>query len=942
MTDLNDLPSPREEPPAQRRSALRNLSLIWLAPLVALVVVVWIAWENYSNRGTLIEITFQNASGISAGETTLQYRDVVVGTVEDVSFSEGLRDVRISVRVDNEILPYLDEDAQFWVVRPEVSAQGISGLSTVLSGAHIAAAWDLEAGEARTAFEGLPRAPLAQPGLDGVRIVLRTDDGTTVASGAPVLFRGVQVGQLEQPRLTEAGDSILVEAFIEAPHDQLVTSATRFWDTSGFNVSLGTAGLSLEVDSIASLVSGGVSFDRVFEAGAPVEPGQVFELFVNEAEARRRPFLAPGEATVDFVVRFGDTAAGLSPGAPVTYRGLQVGQVSALRTELVRGGDGIELGLTTTVQLDPQLMGLGSEAETETSRTGQMRALLAELVEGGLRAQLVSQGLLGGSLAVALVDAPEAAPAALVVPESGPPEIPSIPQEASDFAASAQGLMDSVAALPLEATLDQAIGLMASIEALARQESTRDLPRSVVALLDETRALVASEDIQALPGDLRASVTALQGFITELEAAGTIEGLTSALDAARIAAEDVSFAIVGVPDLIAELDAVAEAAGELPLAELVARAESVLASAEALIASDDAQALPPALIAAVEEIEAVLASANALLAAEETQALPGAVAAAVEDVRAVLASADALLASEEVQDLPGLVTTTLREAETTLASANALIASDGVRALPQDLSETLAQAESVLANANALLAAPDTQAAPAALTRALGEVETVLGAANRLLDSPETEALPGALAATLREAETALANANSVIASEGIQTLPESLGETLARADAVLDNANALIGSADVQAVPGAVTRALAEVETVLGSANALIASEDTQDLPVALTGALREVEAALAELRAGGTVENLNATLASASDAADAIARAADDLPELTRRLNLLVAQGEALARSYGDESAFNATTLRALRELTDAARAVTRLAREIERNPNSLLFGR
>jgi paraquat-inducible protein B len=690
------LPEPRRET-QPRRSVWRNLSLIWLVPLGALGIVLWIAWENYANRGALIEITFQNASGVIAGETTMRYRDVVVGTVESVGFTEGLADVTVGVRVDNQILPYLDDDAQFWVVRPEVSAQGISGLSTVLSGAYIAAAWDLEQGDAMTRFSGFERAPLAQPGLDGVRIVLRTDDGTTVAPGAPVLYRGVQVGQLEEPRLTNTGETILVEAFIEAPHDQLVTSATRFWDTSGFSVSLGAGGISLDVDSIASLVSGGVSFARVYDNGEAVVPGQVFELYENEAEARRRPFLTLGETGVEFVVRFPESAAGLSSGADVTYRGLQVGQVGSLRTELLPGTDSVALSLTAVLEIDPQLMGLPPVMSDD-----RILGLVSDLVDEGLRAQIVSEGLLGGSLAVALVEAPDAPPAALRRPEGGLPEIPAIPRESSDFAASAQGLLEQVAALPLDEALERAIGLMESVETLVRQDSTQEVPGALVSLLDETRALVASDDMQALPADLRGSVTALEGFIVELEAAGLITGLTSALDAARIAAEDVSFAVVGIPDLVEELDAVARSAGALPLDAVVAR------------------------------------------------------------------------------------------------------------------------------------------------------------------------------------------------------------------------------------------------VESVLESADALISSEETQDLPVALTGALEQVEAALADLRAGGTVENLNATLASARDAADSVARAADDLPELTRRLNQLVVQAEALVGSYGERSDFNAQSLRALREVSDAARAVTRLAREIERNPNSLLFGR
>lgn len=179
---------------AQRLSPWRNLSLVWLVPLAALAVSLGVAWKAYSDRGVLIRITFENASGIAANETTVRYRDVVIGRVEDVGFAEDLTKVAVWARIDKEIAPYLDQDAAFWVVRPEVSARGISGLSTVLSGVYIEGAWDQDQGSAEISFEGADRPPLVQPGRGGRRITLRTNDGRMISEGAPVLFRGIEVG----------------------------------------------------------------------------------------------------------------------------------------------------------------------------------------------------------------------------------------------------------------------------------------------------------------------------------------------------------------------------------------------------------------------------------------------------------------------------------------------------------------------------------------------------------------------------------------------------------------------------------------------------------------------------------------------------------------------------------------------------------------------------
>jgi paraquat-inducible protein B len=97
-----------------------------------------------------------------------------------------------------------------------------------------------------------------------------------------------------------------------------------------------------------------------------------------------------------------------------------------------------------------------------------------------------------------------------------------------------------------------------------------------------------------------------------------------------------------------------------------------------------------------------------------------------------------------------------------------------------------------------------------------------------------------------------------------------------------------------------------------------------------------------LAEVRVGGAIENVNAALASANQAARAIEDAVATLPALSARANRLVAQTETVIESYSERSRFGAETLQTLRDIQSAADAITTLSRTIQRNPNSLLTGR
>ena len=814
-------PTPADMKVTPRKTSIwRNLSFVWVVPFLALAVSLGIAWQSFADRGALIEVSFENASGVVAGETTVRYREVVVGTVEDVRFTEDLNRVVVAVRVDNDVAPYIDAEAMFWVVRPEVSARGISGLSTVLSGVYIEGAWDNVPGDPAQSFVGSDTPPLNQPGRPGQRITLATDDGTTISYGSPVLFRGVEVGRLETPRLSADGRTVLVDAFIDAPHDSRLTMATRFWDTSGFELSFGASGFSVDFDSLASLVTGGVSFDNVYENGEPLPPGYVFTLYDEESVARRNTLVRGPSQGVPFTIQFSESVEGLEAGDDVTYQGLEVGVVTDIRSRIVETQFGPELLLLVSVSIDPQRMGLPTDAGAE-----ETVEFFRFAVETGMRARLATESLLSSDLRVELVVLDDAVPTTLREVEGEPPRLPSVESNLSDFTATAEGVLERINALPIEEVMQQAINLMNAVEQLARNEDLQRVPGSTVALLEDTRALVGNEAIQAIPAQIEAAVNDLTALVAEVREGGAVASLNSALaslDEAMVGINEASKTAPAltrnlarlteedIPAVLAELQGVAQTAQDLKLDELVASATATLNSVDALIAQEAVQGIPAAVTAAIEDVRSIVAEVR-----EE---------GAVEALGSSLRNLDRAMADISVasQDAPAL-TANLRQITET------------------DIPELLAEIESV--------------------------------------------------ARTAKDLE--------------LQALVDSATSTLNRVDA-------------------------------------LVGSEETLELPGTLNDALTEMRLALVELREGGVVENLNATLQSASDAAGSVAESVEDLPQLTARLERLVAETETVITSYGARSDFNTQTLSALRDVQNAAKAISELARAIERSPNSLIFGR
>jgi paraquat-inducible protein B len=599
---MTDDPKPAElEVSEPSRSPWRNLSLIWAVPLIALVIALLIAWQAYSDRGVLIEISFENAAGVTAGETALRYRDVAIGVVEDVGFSEDLTTVEVSARIKKEIAPFLNETAQFWVVRPEVSAEGVSGLSTVLGGVYIDSTWENRDAPALRRFEGLESRPLIDVNEEGTRVTLRVRDGTVMTAGVPVFYRGIRVGRTEAPRLDNSGSTVLIDAFIEAPYDRYLTTATRFWDTSGFAVSLGPGGLKLSVGSFATLISGGVAFNTFFSGGTPVRSGRLYELYGDEETARESAFARVSTNTVTVATIFNEGIAGLSPGAALNFNGLKIGEVATLSAFVSETDESPQVRQLVTLDIDPDLMGLPEGATSEDAID-----FLARAVDNGVRARLNKASLLSSSLIVELVEIEDAEPASLDRDADPYPMVPSVGTDLPDLNATMEGMMKRINALKIEELIERATSMMASVEAFATSEALRAAPGEIVGLVEDARTLVTSEEIKALPGDLRVTIEELRTTIANANAQNLVEQLVATLKRAEEAADSLYSAADMTPAVIADLRAVTAKITELKAEELVEATTELMSSANALIDTEGARDLPPALTAALEEVRVLL------------------------------------------------------------------------------------------------------------------------------------------------------------------------------------------------------------------------------------------------------------------------------------------------------------------------------------------------
>jgi paraquat-inducible protein B len=486
------------EPVLSKQNRLR-LSLMWIVPLVALVVGVVLVVRSMLQTGPEIRIEFVSAEGLEAGRTEVRFKEVVVGRVRLVTLSPDMKKVIVTVRLDKSVEAIAVEDTRFWVVRPRIGTGGISGLATLVSGAYIG----VDAGAStnwRDEFAGLDQPPLVLRGEPGRSFVLRADDLGSLDVGSPVYHRRIRVGRVVGYTLQPDGKLVHVQVFIEAPHEKLVNSQSRFWNASGVDLSLSASGLTLNTQSVASVLAGGLAFANA-ESDEPAQaakPGQEFQLF-----ATQRAALAPEDGEpIRVRMVFKQSLRGLEAGAPVDLLGVSLGTVRGVQLQHEAGDQ--DLPVEVTADIYPLRLGPLRERllNGKGAATLNDRQLLKQLVERGLRAQVRNGNLLTGQLYVALEFVTKATKLSLDL-NAAVPTLPTVPGTLSD----------------VQPQLAEIVSKMSKVRFDEIGTDLQTALRSVKEISSSLQAVLGSADgtIKQLSPQLQQSLTELQATLASAQ-----------------------------------------------------------------------------------------------------------------------------------------------------------------------------------------------------------------------------------------------------------------------------------------------------------------------------------------------------------------------------------------------------------------------------------------
>ena len=438
ILDLTSLPEARPQPGKQR-----GLPLVWILPLLAAMIGGWIAIQAILERGPTITLSLIDAEGIEAGKTKVRYKSVDIGDVKSITLAADHRTVLVSIGMAKFAEPFLVEGTHFWVVRPRLGANGVSGLNTLVSGAYIS----IDVGESHTPsheFTALEAPPVVSRETPGSQFSLETNDIGSLSVGAPLYFHHIQVGQISAVNLNPDGRALTIQVFVNAPYDSFVTEDTRFWQASGIDLQMDSGGVRLQTESLTTILAGGIAFETPSGSTStlPAADNSTFRLAPNRSNAMK----AVDRLIKTYILYFDESLRGLQPGSIVDFRGVEIGEVTSLNVEYDSEHEKFLFPVLINVypeRIRSRYLDKSAQATTDSHK------LVSKMIEHGFRAQLRTSSLLTGQLFIALDFFPDAGKV-VPQPQLNPMPLPTIQGNIVQLQTTLLNVSKKLDQLPLE------------------------------------------------------------------------------------------------------------------------------------------------------------------------------------------------------------------------------------------------------------------------------------------------------------------------------------------------------------------------------------------------------------------------------------------------------------------------------------------------------------
>jgi paraquat-inducible protein B len=542
----------------------RRISFIWAIPVVTLLIAGWLAWDTLSKRGPTIKITLDAAEGLVAGQSHIEHRGIDLGLVTDIALAKGAEGVIVTVEMKREAEPLLTTGAKTWVVQPRLFAGSLTGISTLLSGTYLELLPGVEKGEAVRSFVGLEDPPVMQTQTPGQIFLVTAARIGSVSVGSPIFYRDIVVGEVLGWDIGQLAKSVTIHAFVRAPYDEYVRQDSHFWNASGVAINLGPQGVQLQMESMKALLLGGIAFETPdLTEGAPkVAVTGTFPLFDSHEAAVNAGY----HRRIEAVSYFQGAVDGLTPGSPVTFQGLRVGEVTSIDLSYDPKLDAIVAPVHYLVE--PERIANVSVIE---HRGPLENARL--LVQRGMRAQLKTTNLLTGQMAVSLEMMTDPPPAELRV-EGDVIVMPSAPGELAGITGSVNQLLSKLNNMPFAQIGNDLADMLGGASKITNDPELTKAIASLQDMVASAQVILKQLDAGASPAVRQLPAIARNLDVTLTQAAHTLDSLNKGYGDDSKFRGDMDRTMVTLNDTIRSLRVLADLLARHPEALVQGRTNS--------------------------------------------------------------------------------------------------------------------------------------------------------------------------------------------------------------------------------------------------------------------------------------------------------------------------------------------------------------------------------
>jgi paraquat-inducible protein B len=476
-----------------------SISRIWIIPILVIIIGGWMVYYQWKNQGPLITIEIHSATGIEVNKTPIKVRDLEIGQVKKITLKPDLEGVLVTARIDANAAHLLTENTDFWVVAPRISFSEVSGLNTLLSGSYIAMSAD-DTGAEKLHFTALERPPVTPPGTPGLHVILRSDDEFAYKPGDPIIYKGFKVGEFEDAEFSIEERVVYYDAFIESPYHKLITNNTRFWDVSGVKLLLESSGVKVETGSLETLLANGITFgvpDGV-PTGQQVSNNTQFTIYEDASSASNARF----KLAAEYLLLIDESVRGLTVGAPVEYRGIEIGNVTAINSFPAVEGNILEQDypIPVIINIYP-----GKVRQPDSQQgLNAIQQTIRNWLKKDLRATLRMGNVLTGGLYVDLqhVSNPEGGSEIQTI--NGYEVIPTVSNEFTQLTQKADAILDKINQLPLADMVDNVQTAVEDMKLAAQSVETAS---------DDFDVLIADIDAKQLNQNLNQVLVSLDSLL---------------------------------------------------------------------------------------------------------------------------------------------------------------------------------------------------------------------------------------------------------------------------------------------------------------------------------------------------------------------------------------------------------------------------------------------